>query len=251
MPKLVADDDENLVMASGAGYQFSGIRPDRLGATEYTLATVVLDYTGSTSGFVTELETMLKTIVEACKRSPRANNLLLRVILFSSRFAKGTEELHGFKPLKDIDLNSYQLPSPSGATPLRDAAFDSASATNTYAKHLFDQDFAVNALQVVVTDGDDNVSSTPNSRIKAAFAEGPASEYLESNIAILVALNAASYKRELDKFFNDAGFNYYRDVADASASSIAKLAGFISQSISSQSQALGSGGPSQNIAAVI
>lgn len=252
MPKLLSTTDGTVVMTAGnSGYRFSAIRPDELGATEYTLATVVLDYTGSVSQFRKELELMLKNILKACGKSPRANNLLVRVIIFSDNFPGGTEELHGFKPLADIDPATYQLPHPSGGTPLRDAAFDAASATNAYAKNLYDQDFLVNSIQVVVTDGDDNASSTPASKIKVALAEGVKAEYLESNISILVALNAAMFQDRLDDFHKSAGFDSFIDVADASPSKIAKLGAFVSTSISSQSQALGSGGPSQNISAVI
>ena len=44
---------------------------------------------------------------------------------------------------------------------------------------------------------------------------------------------------------------HHIDVGDATPRKLAKLAAFVSQSISSQSQALGTGGPSQNIAATI
>jgi hypothetical protein len=252
MPKLLSATENSVVMKAGnSGYKFSAIRPDKLGATEYTLVTTALDYTGSVSGFSTELENMLKTVLASCGKSPRANNLLMRVILFSTAFPGGTQELHGFKPLADIDPAAYQLPYPNGGTPLADATYDSAMATNAYAKNLYDQDFLVNSIQVVVTDGGDNASSTPYSKIRAAFKEGPSAEYLESNISILVALNAGYCQKELDKFHQDAGFDHYVDVADADRSKIAKLAAFVSRSISSQSQSLGSGGPSQTISAVI
>lgn len=253
MPKLLntTDDNSTVMNAGKSGYKFSAIRPDKLGATEYTLATIVLDYTGSVSGFKAKLEEMLKTVLDSCKKSPRANNLLVRVIIFSDRFSGGTQELHGFKPLSDIDPNSYQLPNPSGGTPLRDATYDAVVATNAYGKNLYDQDFLVNAIEVIVTDGDDNASSTPPSKVKAALREGANAEYLESNISILVALNAGYCQAELDAFHQDAGIDHYIDVNDATKSKIAKLAAFVSQSISSQSQSLGSGGPSQNISAVI
>jgi len=226
MPKLITTNDKNSIVlpAGNSGYHFSAIRPEKLGATEYTLATVVLDYTGSVSSFATELEQMLKTVLASCKRSPRANNLLVRVILFSSSFKGGTQELHGFKPLEEIDANTYVLPNPSGGTPLRDATYDSATATNAYAKYLYDQDFLVNAIQVVVTDGDDNASATPANKIKTAFSEAVKSERLESNIAILVAINATQCQNELDTFFNGAGFDHFRDVTDATDKEIAKLA---------------------------
>lgn len=253
MPKLINTIDANSVVlpAGNSGYKFSATRPDKLGATEYTLATIALDFTGSVSGFLKELKLMLETVLESCKKNPRANNMLVRVLLFNSTYSGGTMELHGFKPLADIDPTSYNLPFPTGCTPLRDAAFDAIAATNAYGKQLFDQDFAVNAIEVVVTDGEDNASATPASKIKAELKKGVSGEYLESNISILVGLNAGYCQQSLDDFKNSTGFDHYIDVANATTGKIAKLAAFISQSISSQSQALGTGGPSQNIAPVI
>ena len=45
----------------------------------------------------------------------------------------------------------------------------------------------------------------------------------------------------------NCGFTQYVAIADANATTIAKLGDFVSRSISSQSQALGTGGPSQSL----
>jgi hypothetical protein len=253
MPKLINNVVSNsVVLAAGnSGYKFSAMRPDKLGATEYTLATITLDFSSSVCSFASELRTMLEMVLESCKKSPRANNLLVRVLLFSSVFPGGTQELHGFTPLGDIDPASYNLPNPAGCTPLIDAAYDSIVSTNAYGKQLFDQDFAVNAIEVIVTDGEENASSTPPSRMKAELKRGISGEFLESNVSILVGLNAGSCSASLASFQNSTGIDHYIDVADATPNKIAKLGAFISQSISSQSQSLGTGGPSQNIAPVI
>jgi hypothetical protein len=76
-------------------FEFSGVRPEKLGATEYTLVTVVVDETGSVSAFADELLRCVRAIVEACASSPRADNLLLRLVTFNDRVA----EIHGFRPL--------------------------------------------------------------------------------------------------------------------------------------------------------
>lgn len=247
MPKL----NTEVMQAGRSGFKFSGVRPDKLGATEYTLATISMDFTGSVYSFTAELRQMLESVIEACRQSPRANNLLFRVVLFSTSFPGGIMELHGFKPLGDIQMSDYTLPSPNGGTPLRDATFGAAAATNAYAKSLTDQEFMVNAIQVVVTDGDDNASSIPPSKIATEFQAAVRAEQMESNLSILVALNAGWCKSYLDSFHQDAGFDHMIDVANATPSAIAKLASFISKSISSQSQSLGTGGPSQNISATI
>jgi uncharacterized protein YegL len=231
-------------------FQFSATRIENLGATEYTLVTVAVDVTGSTSSFADELRKCLIAAVESCKKSPRSNNLLLRVILFSSSLKGGIEEIHGFKPLGEIDPNNYPQFTPEGMTPLYDAAFSAVGATNSYAKKLMDQDFLANGIVFVITDGDDNTSSTTMRMVRAEMERGAKGEEIESLLGVLVGVNAADFKARLDEFAKVTGMKYI-DAGDATKGKLAKLAEFVSQSVSSQSQSLGTGGPSQNISATI
>jgi len=48
----------------------------------------------------------------------------------------------------------------------------------------------------------------------------------------------------LQAFRAEAGFQQYVGIGQATATELSKLGGFISRSLASQSQALGSGGPS-------
>lgn len=250
MPRMMTDTMETEKIGGTQAFQFSATRIERLGATEYTLVTVAVDVTGSTEDFAEELRKCLITAVESCKKSPRSNNLLLRVILFSSSLKNGIEEVHGFKPLAEIDPNQYPQFNPHGSTPLYDAAFSAVGATNTYAKKLMDQDFLANGIVFVITDGDDNVSSTTLKMVKNEMARGAKGEEIESLIGILVGINAAEFKMRLDAFEHATGMKYI-DAGDATKGKLAKLAEFVSQSVSSQSQSLGTGGPSQNISAKI
>jgi hypothetical protein len=256
MPKLGVDSMETGTIG-GSHFQFSGTRIDHLGATEYTLVTIAADFTGSVEDFLDALVKCVKATVGSCKKSPRSNNLLVRVIYFSSSFSGGIDEIHGFKPLGEINLDDYPTPRPSGSTPLFDASFSSVGATNTYAQKLMDQDFLVNGIFFVITDGDDNASSATIRMIKQEMDRGSKSEIIESLIGILIGINAngENYKGEkikdfLDTFAAGVGLKFL-DAGDATPGKLAKLAEFVSQSVSSQSQALGTGGPSQNIAATI
>ena len=67
--------DANMQTTQIANFAFSGVRPDKLGSTEYTLVTLVIDKTGSVSGFERQLLSMKQAVVEACHRSPRADYL--------------------------------------------------------------------------------------------------------------------------------------------------------------------------------
>lgn len=234
-------DDTDMTTGSVKGFGFSAVRPETLGASEYTLVTLALDKTGSVAGFASELFAIKKAVVEACRKSPRAEFLLLRVVEFNTSVA----EVHGFKPLADIDGNAYAVPDCQGGTALFDAAFSAVSASNAYAKTLTDQDYLVNGIVIIGTDGDDNASRMRAADVKAELDKALQGEHLESLRSILVGVNAAQYRTELETFKTEAGIDQYVDVADATPQRLAKLADFVSRSISAQSQSLGTGGPSQ------
>jgi hypothetical protein len=249
MPKLMPTESNALFSVAGPGnFQFSAIRIDHLGASEYTLVTVVCDVTGSVSDFADELLKMIKTVVEACKKNPRAENLLLRVTLFNSKI--GIAEIHGFKLLSEIDPNKdYQPLTPDGSTPLYDAAYDAIGATLTYSKQLRTQDFDVNGCIYIITDGDDNASKMKTKNIKDQIDQATQKETIESLITILVGINMTdpSMKKRLDTFHIESHLTQFVDAGSATPQKLAKLANFVSQSISSQSQALGTGMPSQKL----
>lgn len=251
MPRLDQGDDMQNFNAGRGGFAFTGARFDKLGATDYTLVTIAVDETGSVEDFKQELLKMLQTAIEACKKNPRSDNILVRVLYFSSQHRGGIREIHGFKPLADIDVNSYPAPDPGGLTPLCDATYSGIEATLTYGEQLADQDFGVNGIGFFITDGGDNQSTATMAMIKDVQDRARKSEKLESLITILVGINAKAYQQLLETFRNDAGITHYRDAGDATPRNLAKLAAFVSTSVSSQSQALGTGGPSQNIAATI
>ncbi|MBU4331919.1 hypothetical protein KKD19_00635 [Patescibacteria group bacterium] len=240
------------------GFKFSGVRTEHLGATEYTVVTVAVDETGSIQEFQNDLLKCLIAAVESCKKSPRSDNLLLRVIKFSTAFSGGVKELHGFKPLADIDpQNDYAQLWPGGQTPLYDATFSSVGATIAYAEKLMADDFLVNGIVFVITDGleyplpPNNPSSATPAMIKREVEKAIVGENIESLVTVLIGINAGQYLQELTTFQQNAGIDKYIDAGDATKGKLAKLAEFVSQSVSSQSQALGTGGPSQNISAKI
>ena len=248
MPRITGDME---TVKLGGSFSFSGTRVESLGATEYTLVTIAVDTTGSVLCFRKQLREMLVTAIDSCKKSPRKENLLARVIFFSDMFQGGVNEIHGFKPLSEIDPSSYPEIQTGGCTPLYDACYSSIGAMNAYAKKLVDQDFGVNGICFIITDGGDNTSSlTPNS-VREELEKAVSGEVLESMVSILIGVNVANYDFVLKEFQQDAGITEYRDAGNATSQNLAKLAGFVSQSVSSQSQALGTGGPSQNIAPTI
>lgn len=236
-------DDNTMSQGTVNGFGFSAVRPETLGATEYTLVTLVLDKTGSVLRFADELFRIKSAVVEACRKSPRADFLLLRTLEFNS----SVDEVHGFKPLNDIDPSSYTVPACGGMTALYDATFSAVSATNAYGKTLADQDYLANGIVLVITDGADNDSRMGTADVKREIQAGITGEHLESMRTILVGVNATENTAALQRFQQEVGIDQYVDVADATPQRLAKLADFVSRSISAQSQSLGTGGPSQSL----
>lgn len=246
MPRL-GNDDENLQQFKANHFGFSGVGiGDNLGASEYTLVTLIADRSGSTRGFQAEMEAALKETIRACMDAPRADNLLLRVVSFEDSH----QEVHGFKLLSSINLDSYDgILSPGGMTALYDAATDGIEAENTYGRELTEKDYDVNGIVVIITDGLNNRGKCTVNQVKQALEKAVSGENLESMLSILVGVNIQEpmILAELEKFKADAGITQFVPLADANRQTLAKLAAFISQSISSQSKALGSGSVSQTI----
>ncbi|WP_027578414.1 hypothetical protein [Bradyrhizobium sp. Ai1a-2] len=249
MPRLDGTDVETHTL--GGNFSFTGARITDLGATEYTLVDIEVDMSGSVIPFRADLIEAVKAAVEACRKSPRSENLLVRVAAFSTAYHKGLNEVHGFIPLSSIDPAAYDTLRAGGGTPLFDACYSGVGASNAYAKMLYDQEFNANAISFFITDGEDTDSTIRPAQIRAEIELAQREELLESHVSILIGINARSCSGALRDFQREAGITQYIDAGDATKGKLAKLAQFVSQSISSTSQALGTGGPSQAIAATI
>jgi len=245
MPKLNSNNTLQTVHLGTSNFRFSGVRPANLGATEYTLVTIVVDVTSSVHTFKDELLETVKAAVRGCQKSPRADNLLVRLLTFNTK----RKEIHGFKPLGEIDADAYKPFSPNGMTALFDATYDAVTATRGYAKLLIEQDFDVNAAIYIITDGCDNSSTVGPRHIAEEIRDLYQEECLESLITVLVGVNTrqTSIRQGLESFRQDAELTQYIDAGAATPQKLAKLAAFVSRSISVQSQSLGSGTAAQTL----
>jgi hypothetical protein len=164
------------------------------------------------------------------------------------------QEVHGFKNLMDINPDKdYEELKPQGMTALFDATYDAVGATVEFAKRLVAQDFDVNALVCITTDGMNNRGTMTPTEIKKKIQGALAKEEIESLLTILVALHdpgnnwEAEVRDSLNRFFVDAELSQFVDIGDATPENLAKLANFVSESVSSQSNALGTGAPSATL----
>lgn len=229
----------------GQTFGFSAVPLKELGATEYTIVTIVCDKSGSVSSYKAELEKCIQEVVKACKASPRSDYLLLRLVAFDDKI----EEIHGFKELKDCDISDYDgCIRIGGCTMLYDAANNAVSATTTMSKQMRDEEYSSNAIVFIITDGMDNASTGTSDSVKKAVNAAMKTETLESIMTILIGVGVGQdpdVDQYLNRFKTDSNLTQYLALKDADDKTLAKLADFISRSVSSQSSALGTGGPSQ------
>jgi hypothetical protein len=255
MPKF--NDDTDIGSFQGNYFGFSAVKNiEDLGASEYTLATVVVDRSGSTARFQRLMENAIEAIAQACRLNDDiADKVMFRVLSFDS----SVQELHGFKFVYDVNDGDYDnVLRPGGMTALFDACIDSIDATAEYGRLLQERDYTVNGIVFVITDGMENHSrlTGPDGDddpkfVKDAINNAIKKECLDSIKTVLIAINTDDAddddKAALEKFNTDAEFTEYIDMKDAKPETIARLINFVSQNISDTSQLVGTGGPSMSI----
>lgn len=243
MPKLMDKEGMDNYQTLHS-FNFSAANIDKLGASEYTIVSIVQDASSSVSAFKDDMEETLGQILEACKKSPRSENLLLRLVQFESNLV----ELHGFRELGTINSDEYKnIIQIGGTTALRDAVLDTAEATETYGKKLVDYDYRCNAVIFIITDGADNASKIARTKdIRDAWQRIRTNETLESIMTVLIGVGSHPQLIDALKIFQtDSGIDQFVQMGEATPEKLARLADFISRSISSTSKALGSGQSSQ------
>jgi uncharacterized protein YegL len=234
----LSNDDMFEQNIGNSPFVFSAVRPEKLGATEYTLVSIVLDTSGSVNSFVADLVKMVNAIAEDCKKSPRKENLLIRLVKFNSN----VEEVHGFIPLQNISQYVESDFQCDGLTTLYDAVYSSLGGTLGYAKTLVDQDFDVNGIVYIITDGVDNNSSYGPDSIKQKIVEAKKDEVIGSLTTILIGINTQDAQNAgfLQMFKDDASLTQFVDIGNIRSGTLAHLGGMISKSISSTASSVGS-----------
>ena len=231
---------------TGQHFGYSAASLDDLEANEFTLVTICCDESSSVSTYKTEIEKCIQEVVRACKFSQRSDYLLIRLVAFNSNM----REIHGFKQLADCSIDSYNnILNPSGMTALFSATQNAISATNDYAKQLDSEDYTdINSIVFIITDGEDNASGSVSvSNVGESLKSCIRDEYLESISAVLIGVGVGDYPSlsdTLNSFKDEAGLNQYIEIDKADDKSLAKVAQFISQSVSATSNSLGTGNSS-------
>lgn len=261
MPRLQNMKDFNF-----GQFVFTAVRPDTLGEPEYTVVNIFTDSTGSVAGFSDQLLEMEKAIIKDAQKSSYGKRLIIRLNRFNSQNNSGNQsEVYGFREVKDINIDSdHQAFSPYGATPLVDTHYDGLNAVLEYCQELYRNDYMTNGLVIIIGDGLENASHRAEiDSVIELNKNAVKSEMLDSLKTIIIGVNTSEQVYDnYTSFPVNSGdtisniLNWYAgqfencqyiDAGDVEEGTIGKIAGFISQSISSTSQALGTGSPSQNL----
>ena len=230
-------------MVPGANYGYTGAKIDALASFENTLAICLLDESGSTTPFARQMEGCVKEVVKALRHSPRAANLIYAHYHFDTHF----REVHGFKPLMECNEADYDgIWAGGGRTTLYDSEDRVINFLVDYARRQGEQHYTCNGIIWIITDGQDFGSVLKQKDVQLSLAKAIACEELESLMTILIGINDdPAVQRDLEEHAQTVGFTQYVPVARADEKTLVALAGFVSRSVSAQSQSLGQGGPSQ------
>lgn len=234
-------------MIPGGGFGYTGTPIDDLSNVDNTIATAFFDESGSTRSYARQMERCIQEVIKSLRHSPAADRLIYRQVHFDHEI----REFHGFKPLSDCNEGDYDgCWAGGGQTNLYGCEENVIRATIDYAEKQAAKHFNVNAIIYGITDG---AHFFPSGNVKEdstikAMEDAVNNEALESIMSILIGVNDNDdVQTELKRHAQAVGFTQYIPLKDADEKTLAKLANFISQSVQSQSQALGSGGPSQSL----
>lgn len=238
--------NDNDAAQTVSGYSYSTVSIDELDAAEYTIVRIAMDKSYSVIDYKKDLEKALAGCLDSCKKSAREENLLVSVQSFNHEL----EEIHGFVPLADIEVSKYKNTiDPDGSTALWDATLSSVEAVKQYGENLEKMDFLCNGIVFIITDGEENSSVAANpKKIRDTIARVKKEEKLESLKIVLIGVgDEMETEKYLKSFVQDAGIDQFVWVGSATPAKLAKLASFVSKSISTVSMSLGNGGQSGSI----
>lgn len=227
-------------------YVYTGQPVEKLGGSQYTLVTLALDMSPSIEDYIPDMEAMCQEVIKACQKDPNSEAIMMRFIGFHESIV----EMQGFTELRHYDPNQFNgVIKVGSATALNEATMNAIVSTEEYGKELVNGDNMCNGVLFIITDGIDNMRGVSTSEIAAALKrirKDEGAETVESiNTILIAASDDTMVMNALKSFHLNSGLNQLVEMGEANAANLAKLGQFVSQSVSSTSQALGSGGPSQ------
>jgi hypothetical protein len=236
------------------GFQFTAPPLAVFGEQKYTVVGITTDQSGSIYNVRGDLFTMNEAIDRDLKAGAGKHTIIVRRTAFTDRFPNNVREQHGFLPALAVDANTHfpivNSYGEYGGTPLADGVMETILAAKEQAMQLINIQGVplVNLALAFLTDGGETGSRYKPADIKAAIEQILAEGEIESIVTILVGVDCpvgSGARQKLEDFQQKAGLTKFIPFDEMTPGAFGQVARVISQTFTSTSQALGSGGPSK------
>lgn len=206
---------------------FANFNPEEIEVDETINAVFVIDTSYSVSTYINELNSAFNDFTESMQKSHVADKLFVSIV----EFDKNVRVSSGFRPVTSIPVMDFSK-NLGGWTSLYDAVHTGLKNALDYRENLENSGVETKTLLFVITDGEDNSSSNPPSKVKNIISKLNKEEKSAfSFTSVLFGLgNQANFK----KAQKDMGIEHLAQIG-TSGDEIKRMIGFISQSISSVS----------------
>ncbi len=206
---------------------FANFNPEEIEVDETINAVFVVDTSYSVSTYISELNTAFNDFTESMQKSHVADKLFVSVV----EFDKKIRVTSGFRPVGSIPLMDFSK-NLGGWTSLYDAVYTGLKNAMDYRENLENSGVVTKTLLFVITDGEDNSSKNPASKVKNIITKLKQEE--KSAFSFTSVLFGVGDQANFEKAQLDMGIEHLAKIG-TSGDEIKKMIGFISQSISSVS----------------
>jgi uncharacterized protein YegL len=206
---------------------FANFNPEEIDVDETINAVFVIDTSYSVSGFVQDLNNAFNDFTQSMQQSHVADKLFVSIIEFSEKVTVTS----GFRPISSIPTMDFSK-CLGGWTSLYDATLTGLKNALDYRDNLENSGVETKTLLFIITDGEDNSSKNPASKVKAIIDKLKKDEHTAfSFTSVLFGLgdqvNFENARKEM-------GIEHLANIG-TTGQEVKKMIGFISQSISSVS----------------
>jgi len=206
---------------------FGNFNPEEIEVDETINAVFVVDTSYSVSTYINELNTAFNDFTESMQKSHVADKLFVSIV----EFDKNVRVSSGFRPVTSIPIMDFSK-NLGAWTSLYDAVHTGLKNALDYRENLENSGVETKTLLFVITDGEDNSSSNPPSKVKNVISKLNKEE--KSAFSFTSVLFGLGDQANFEKAQKDMGIEHLAQIG-TSGDEIKRMIGFISQSISSVS----------------
>jgi uncharacterized protein YegL len=206
---------------------FANFNPEEIEVDETINAVFVIDTSYSVSTYINELNAAFNDFTESMQKSHVADKLFVSIVEFDKRVRVSS----GFRPVTSVTVMDFSK-NLGGWTSLYDAVYTGLTNALDYRENLENSGVETKTLLFVITDGEDNSSKNPPSKVKNIISKLKMEE--KSAFSFTSVLFGLGNQANFEKAQKDMGIEHLAKIG-TSGDEIKRMIGFISQSISSVS----------------